>query len=298
MLNLRQIEVFRAVMTTKSVSGAARMLNCSQPGVSRLLKHTESRLGFALFERGAGGMIPTREAERIFREVQAIYGVMNDLDGLLERIRTGESHEFKLGASPSLSNHMIPAILRKLVDQFPELRIQFDVLPVDEISDYLVRERGEYALSVFDVSHPNIESRIIGRGRLVAALPPGHRLADRTVISAHDLAGERIIGLREASPHGQLARDLMADVEPGLNRATTVRFAETACAFVRQGHGIALVDEFTIRGFPSDELVIVGFDRKLTMPVYLHRGKFAPRSKIGRRFEELTEEFVANHPMD
>ena len=69
-------------------------------------------------------------------------------------------------------------------------------------------------------------------------------------------------------------------------------------AEVLSGHGIALVDEFTIRGFPSDELVIVGFDRKVTMPVYLHRGKFAPRSKIGRRFEELTEEFVANHPMD
>ena len=53
-MNLRQIEVFRAVMITGSVSGAARLLHVSIPAVSRLLSHTESRLGFLLFERVKG----------------------------------------------------------------------------------------------------------------------------------------------------------------------------------------------------------------------------------------------------
>ena len=62
-MNLRQIEVFRAVMITGSVSGAARLLHVSIPAVSRLLSHTETRLGFLLFERVKGRLHATAEAK-------------------------------------------------------------------------------------------------------------------------------------------------------------------------------------------------------------------------------------------
>ncbi|WP_160018317.1 LysR family transcriptional regulator, partial [Raoultella sp. 18093] len=65
-MNLRQIEAFRAVMVTGSVSGAARLLHVSVPPISRLLSHTESRLGFALFERIKGRLHPTAEARRLY----------------------------------------------------------------------------------------------------------------------------------------------------------------------------------------------------------------------------------------
>ena len=54
-MNLRQIEVFRAIMLTGGVSDAARSLNVSQPNVSRLLRHTEDRLGIKLFDRTSAG---------------------------------------------------------------------------------------------------------------------------------------------------------------------------------------------------------------------------------------------------
>lgn len=73
-MNLRQLEVFRAVMLTGSVSDAARLLHVSVPAVSRLLAHTESRLGFALFERIKGRLHPTAEARRrLYQEVDQVY---------------------------------------------------------------------------------------------------------------------------------------------------------------------------------------------------------------------------------
>ncbi|MFM9901533.1 MAG: LysR family transcriptional regulator, partial [Polaromonas sp.] len=50
-MRLRHIEVFNAVMLTGSVSGAARLVNVTQPAVSRTLQHAELQLGFALFQR-------------------------------------------------------------------------------------------------------------------------------------------------------------------------------------------------------------------------------------------------------
>ena len=53
-LNLRQIEVFRAIMISGSISGAARLLSVSQPAISRLLAYTEDGLKLKLFERISG----------------------------------------------------------------------------------------------------------------------------------------------------------------------------------------------------------------------------------------------------
>lgn len=69
-LNLRQIEIFRAVMTTGSISGASQLLFVSQPAVSRLLSHTEQRVGFALFERIKGRLYATPEAKNFFMKLK------------------------------------------------------------------------------------------------------------------------------------------------------------------------------------------------------------------------------------
>ena len=50
-LNLRQIEAFRCVMVSGSMVGAARLMNVTQPGVSRTISLMELRLGYRLFER-------------------------------------------------------------------------------------------------------------------------------------------------------------------------------------------------------------------------------------------------------
>jgi DNA-binding transcriptional LysR family regulator len=57
-MNLRQIEVFRAMMLAGSVTDAARLLHVSQPGISRMLGHIELQLGLTLFERGRGKLRP------------------------------------------------------------------------------------------------------------------------------------------------------------------------------------------------------------------------------------------------
>jgi len=65
-MRLRQIEVFHAIYTSGSMTNAARLLNVSQPSVSKVLAHAEQQLGYALFDRVKGKLVATPEADRLF----------------------------------------------------------------------------------------------------------------------------------------------------------------------------------------------------------------------------------------
>lgn len=69
-VNLRHIEIFHAIMTAGNLTEAARMLNTSQPTVSRELARFEQVLGLKLFERSRGRLHPTVQGLRLFEEVQ------------------------------------------------------------------------------------------------------------------------------------------------------------------------------------------------------------------------------------
>ena len=69
-MRLRHIEVFNAIMLTGSVSAAARLINITQPAVSRTLQHAELQLGFPLFQRAKGRLTPTTEALTLYPHIE------------------------------------------------------------------------------------------------------------------------------------------------------------------------------------------------------------------------------------
>src|SRR6478672_10752665 len=90
-LNLRQLEVFHAIMSCGSLTEAARFLNVSQPSISTVLKHTEKRLGWPLFERTGGRLVATPEAELLFPEVERIFAQLGTLDRVTKDLHGGKA---------------------------------------------------------------------------------------------------------------------------------------------------------------------------------------------------------------
>lgn len=293
MLNFRQVEIFRAVMITKTVSGAAQLLNCSQPGLSRMLRYMEDRIGFSLFNRAGGRLVPTQEAAVLFEEVEFVYKGMEDLEHVVTRLAAGHDRVFRLGASPSFAQVLIPQLLRKLQARFKTLTLHFDTLSVEQMTDYLAFSRGEYALSLYAVAHPNIESEHIGDGHMLCAVHRSHPLADRKRISVAEIAADRNISFRRDTPHGGAIAALFAQagVEPQV--ATYVRFAETALAFAGETLGTALIDEFTAQSPLHPDICLLELAEQATLPVYLNRSRLAPRSAIGDAFETMTRDYFS-----
>lgn len=111
-LTLRQIEVMRAVMISGSITGASKMLNVSQPGISRTMKHLESSLGVALFTRTGGRYVPTPAAQQVFLQMQEIDKKLRDLNFSIAQLERGHDVNVSLASVPSIAHVMVPACCR------------------------------------------------------------------------------------------------------------------------------------------------------------------------------------------
>jgi DNA-binding transcriptional LysR family regulator len=232
----------------------------------------------------------------LFEEIEHVYKGFEDLNHIIRRLAKGEDRTFRVGASPSLGHSIVPQMLARLTANYPGLTIQFDILSVEQSADYLALQRGEYALTVFPIDHPNIYSSRIGAGRMVCAVPASHPLATRKQISIADISGEQLQSFRPDTPHGRIIAEMFAKADQELEVATYIRFAETAVAFVANGMGIALVDSFTAMQAHAETVCFLEFDDPGTLPVYINRNLESPRAIIGETFEEIARSVLLGLP--
>ena len=85
-MRVRHIEVFNSVYRNGSVTAAAKLLNVSQPSVSKVLAHAEQQLGFRLFERIKMKLVPTPEARILFKHTGMMDEVLTDINQVSERL--------------------------------------------------------------------------------------------------------------------------------------------------------------------------------------------------------------------
>ena len=167
MMTLRQIEVVRAIMVTGTIAGAAQLLNVSAPGISRLMKHTENMLGLRLFERKQGRYVPTAQANRIFDQINTVYGKIEDLRYVISRLEAGESQGLKIGSVPSISNVMVPRAIERVRRKHPALLIDINILKIEECIDYILLGKGEVVAMSHKFEHPSISFAPLASGELV-----------------------------------------------------------------------------------------------------------------------------------
>jgi DNA-binding transcriptional LysR family regulator len=243
MLTLRQIEVIRAIIVTGTIGGAARLLNVSSPGISRVMKHTESSLGLRLFIRRQGRYIPTPEAKDIFSQINAVYDKVEDLQFVIKRLGSGAISELKIGSVPSISNVMIPRAIVHVREKYPELVIDINIIKIEEAVDYLLLSKGEVVAISYKLDHPMLTFEPLAKGKLVCIVPDNHELASRKRVSAAEIARYPLIGIDPNDPYGRIMAGLFAKQSLDYDVKIRARFGTTVFALVKQGVTVLMVEQ-------------------------------------------------------
>ena len=110
-MNLRQIEVFHAVMIKGSTVGAAEMLHVTQPAISTTLKRMQDELGLALFVTASGRLTPTPEARALFAQARALQQDVESMRRLARMLALGKVGSLRLGIVPAISEGALAAIV-------------------------------------------------------------------------------------------------------------------------------------------------------------------------------------------
>ncbi len=204
MLTLRQIEVIRAILVTGTVGGAARLLNVSSPGISRVMKHAESIAGIRLFSRESGRYSPTREAAAIFSQINDVYDKVEDLQFVISRMKRGTGADLKLGSVPGIGQVMVPRAIADVRRAFPALPIDVDILKIEEAIDYLLLGKGEVVALSYKIDHPMLSFQPLAEGKLKCIVPENHELAGRGRVTVAEIVKYKLIGIDPGDPYGRI----------------------------------------------------------------------------------------------
>jgi DNA-binding transcriptional LysR family regulator len=273
---LRQMEVFRAVMLTGSINAASKMLYVSQPAVSKLVAHTETTLGLRLFERAKGRLVPTAEAQALFREVEQVYQAALRVDEFARALSLGPASLLRVSCSPSLTMSIVAPAIVELKRQLPGLSVDWHTTLMAEMPLEVLSKAVDVAVSSTPMEHEHLDVVPFMRGRMVCAVPPGHRLADRERIALADLVDEPMILFRRDIPFGTMIAQACQQANVELQSIVDVTRADQAMALVKGGLGLAIVDEFAAHG---QDCVIRPLIEELELVSTFVYSKFSPPSR-------------------
>jgi DNA-binding transcriptional LysR family regulator len=139
-LSLRQFSTFREVMRSGSISQAARIVGRTQPAVSSTVQTLEDQLGFALFDRAHGKLVPTPEAYFFLEECEDILSRVERTERTLERMSSLQSGKLKIACHPAASSVFLPRLMTDFMRGRDELDVSLIMRSSDVIEDLIASQ--------------------------------------------------------------------------------------------------------------------------------------------------------------
>jgi len=259
-MNFRQVETFRAVMMTGSASRAADVLQITQPAVSRSVGELERALGFALFNRIKGRLVPTAEGQLFYRDVSNSFSGLDTLRSAAARIRDFGSGAIKIASLSALGSTLVPRAIKTFRATHPEIAITLQVLSSSAVRNLVAGGQFDIGLAADEVDLSGVDHQAFASVRAVCAIPAGHRLALQETITPQELHEEPFIAL---APEDSARRRMNLVFEAAGSRPKVVietPSSSTICALALEGVGVGLANPLAADGFVERGLVLRPFE--------------------------------------
>lgn len=252
-LTLRQIDIFRALIETGTVSRAAELLGISQPAASKLLSNLEADSNLRLFDRNKGRLVPTAIALQLYEEVEKVFSGVGQIEKVIDALHRREQERLTVGVIPALGSFITQAV-RRFAERHPDVAITVELRGSRYIAEWIGSRRVDIGMISEKFEVPYLRSQTLLRRELVCAMPPGHPLAEREYITAQDLRDVPVISYSTLNQTQQMVQSMFdeANIQPHcMLEVTTVQMI---CEFIAAGMGLAVMHPLAM-GSMRDSLV-------------------------------------------
>lgn len=267
-MNQRQLEVFAAVMTTGSVTGAARLLAKSQPATSRLVQELEAEIGYPLFIRHGPRVTPTAEACQLHEDAERALAGLRQVHLRAAAIARRDPQPLWVAATSALAVGLLPQALAALQTESGPVPVNLRSASPEQVVQAVLGGMVQVGLCSLPLEHRGLQVHWAGSVSCVAVLATTDPLARRRTVPLAALAKRRLITM--SNPY-RLRHRIEAELARVAAPAAQTALIETnasmnALALVRAGLGVAVLEPMTLHGAPLEGVIARAID--VEIPFY------------------------------
>jgi DNA-binding transcriptional LysR family regulator len=244
-MNLRQCEVFRAIMETGTITAAATRLHVTQPAVSKMLAQLERNLGFPVFLRQRRRLVPTQDAQALYQEVRRAFIGLDYLTRFAGDLRDLRQGHLVVAASHATATFYLPGVVAAFLQSHPGLSVSLHTMDSPAVAQAVATGRVDQGVAQFEVPAPGLRRERLLAVPAVCVMPPEHSFARVRVVRAADLHGQNLIALATVNRLRMRLTAILeeAGVVPRIRADTPL--ASAACRLVMAGVGICVLDQLS-----------------------------------------------------
>ena len=247
-MDLRQLEIIRAIADTGSFTAAGEKLHVSQSAISRQILLLEEELGESVFHR-IGRRIritPAGEAllqlsHRVFHDLQeTVTGISEKQESLRGALR--------LVGGMTVCLYVFPTLLSEVRRVHPHLDLKVTVGSTERSIAMLRSGGGDLGLLTLPIDATDLVSVPVLQEELLVATYPNHPLAMKRRISAADLNRQPFILFETGSITRRLVDEFFTRERIDAEIVMETENVEIIKAMVRSGLGIGIVPWQAVAG--------------------------------------------------
>lgn len=294
-VSIRQLQAFREVMRSGSVSEAARILGRTQPAVSALVANLEAELQIRLFRRQKGRMEPTPEAQFFAGETEAILDRLALSTRTMSEIGNLTKGRLNIACMPAAADILMPRLVGEFLQGRPDVNASLMMRASAVVTDWIASQQYDVGLAETPVPNPAIQSQDFHLACL-CALPREDPLAALDVIEAHHLSGKPLAALQEGHPNLLATQAAFRSSQADFVQRFELRTFQPALILVEKTLCYCICDPITAAGYraqtPEPRAVVFRpFRPTVALDVSVLQPAHRPASKLATAFAEcLTSE--------
>jgi DNA-binding transcriptional LysR family regulator len=243
-LNLNWLKTFTTVAATRSFSRTARELNLTQPAVSKHIAALEAFYGVKLVDRSRRTVTLTEAGSALLPYAQKILRAMAEALQEIETYTATVRGMLTIGASTIPGHYVLPPIIRRFREQYPEVTINLEVADSGKIVHRVIE--GDLLLGAVGAFKPlpGLVAIPFAEDEIVLILPSAHPLARHRQITPALLPEHQFVWReRESGTRYVVEKELArAGIDPGdLRILAELGSTEAVLATVEAGMGLSFV---------------------------------------------------------
>jgi DNA-binding transcriptional LysR family regulator len=199
-MDLDQLQLFRDIAQTRSISRGAAMNGLTQSAASQAVQEMERRLGVQLLDRSRRPLVVLPAGQLLYDFARDVLRRRQDLLAQLEELKNEPGRAVRIAAIYSVGLNQMSRLEEEFQRRMPGVRIEVSYLRPEKVYQAVAEDRVDLGLVSYPASTREVAALPWKEEPMVVACNPGHRLAGKDRISVTELAGEAFIGFDEDLP--------------------------------------------------------------------------------------------------